>query len=80
MPFMKTLLTIALTVCFNYLFGQNSEDNRYYLPTSVFKSEIYKAERHPKFDGEIKKVGNKVSSGKLPQKQYGLKVDKSEYI
>jgi hypothetical protein len=58
MPFMKTLLTIALTVCFNYLFGQNSEDNRYYLPTGVFKSEIYKAERHPKFDGEIKKVGN----------------------
>ena len=57
MPFMKILLTIVLTVCFTYTFGQNSEDNKYYLPTDVFKSEIYKAERHPKFDGEIKKVG-----------------------
>jgi len=55
---MKTLFTIALTVCFNYLSGQNSEANKYYLPTGVFKSEIYKAERHPKFDGEIKKIGN----------------------
>lgn len=58
MPLMKTLLTIVLTVCFSYLFGQNSEDKKYYLPTGVFKSEIYRAERHPKFDGEIKKVGN----------------------
>ncbi len=58
MPFMKTLLTIVLTVCFNHLFGQNSEDNKYNLPTGVFKSGIYKAERHPKFDGEIQRVGN----------------------
>lgn len=58
MPFMKTLLTIVLTACFTCLFGQNSEDNKYYLPKGVFKSEIYQAKRHPKFYGQIKKVGN----------------------
>ena len=58
MPFMKTILTIVLTFCLKHLFGQNSENNKYNLPTGIFKSEIYRPERHPKFDGEIKKVGN----------------------
>lgn len=58
MPFMKTLLTIALAVSFTCLFGQSSEENKYSLPTGVFKSDIYKAKKHPKFDGEIKMLGN----------------------
>jgi hypothetical protein len=53
---MKTLLTILLTVCFINLFGQNSDDNKYRFPKTVFKSDLYKPATYQRFDGEIKKV------------------------
>lgn len=55
---MKTLLTILLSVWLITVFGQNAEDSKYRLATAVFKSDVYKPARVPKFDGEIKKVGN----------------------
>lgn len=75
---MRIETIILLLIFCSQAFGQQSEDGKYQFAKDIFNSEQYKSEKHPKYDGDVKKIGN--SLYKFGDKKLNISVEDTSLL